>query len=406
MNPAMAHLLRHLITAALGMLAVVVLGGASGLLAQEASGDVTLDMKHRGITLEVGDPSADVELALTNNTSTVQEFDIQLSGVPSGWDVDIWNPDFDYKVRSVALRGAESQQMRLRIEPPGGITEDQTHPMTIRLVAPDGQELDRAGFEVRVLPDRPKEPGDVQVASTYPVLRGSVGNLFEFELDIRNKTGANASFNLSAEALPEWLIEFIPAFGEGKRITSVSMVDNGNERVKVRVTPPSGAPVGDYPIIARVGNDQTESETTLLLTLTGKGVTTVTTGNGRLNVDANAGDPAPVAFRIGNTGTAELRNIQLAARAPEGWAVQFQLNPIPLLPTNNIIDIPTEIVPPANALPGDYLVMLQANNPDSEASLDIRVTVGQSTIWGWVGIGIVLLVLVGLGGLFVRLGRR
>ena len=406
MNSTMARLFRWLINVALGTLAILILGGTAALSAQEGSGGVTLEMKHRGITMEVGDPRADVEVVLTNSTSILQELNIQLSGVPSEWEVALWNESFDYKVRSVALRGAESQEMRLRIEPPSGITEDQSHSMSLRLLTSTGQELDRADFEVRVLPDRPREPGDVQVASTYPVLRGAVGNLFEFELDIRNKTGANASFNLSAEALPDWLIEFIPAFGEDKRITSVSMVNNGNERVKVRVTPPSGALVGDYPIIARVGNDQTESETTLLLTLTGRGVTTVTTANSRLNVDANAGDSAPVAFRIGNTGTAELRNIQLAARAPEGWRVQFQLNPIPLLPTNNIIDIQTAIMPPANTLPGDYLVTLEANNPDSEASLDIRVTVGRSTIWGWVGIGIVVLVLVGLGGLFVRLGRR
>jgi uncharacterized membrane protein len=123
-------------------------------------------------------------------------------------------------------------------------------------------------------------------------------------------------------------------------------------------------------------------------------------------MNATAGDPSPVIFRVGNTGTAELRNLSLTAEAPLNWAVQYNLNPVPLLPPNSVIDITAIVVPDRNALPGDYLVKLRANNPEADASLDLRVTVGRSTIWGWVGIGLVLLVLAGLGGLFLKLGRR
>ena len=405
----MTTLFHRLFIGAVGALALMVLGGVSGLVAQTtplASGDVTLDMKHRTIALEVGDQTADVEVLLINNTANRQEFKIELTGVPTGWDVDLWDQLFDYKVGSVALKGEETLELRLLVGTPAGLTEDQTHLMTIRLVGLDGRTIDSAGFSVRALPPKPKEAGNVVVTSTYPVLRGAVGNVFEFELDIRNRTGANASFNLSAAAPTDWFVEFIPAFGESKRITSVSMVDNGNQRVKVSVAPPGSTAAAEYSIIVTVGNDQTNSETTLLLTLTGKGIATVSTGSGRLNIAATAGEPAPLVFRIGNTGTAELRNLVLTAVAPDDWGVQFQLSPVPFLPANNIIDIQTLVIPSPGALPGDYLVKLRANSPDTDASLDIRVTVGQSTIWGWVGIGIVVLVLAGLGGLFVRLGRR
>jgi len=36
----------------------------------------------------------------------------------------------------------------------------------------------------------------------------------------------------------------------------------------------------------------------------------------------------------------------------------------------------------------------------------MRVTVRASTAWGWIGIGIIVLVIVGLVVLFVGLGRR
>ena len=47
-----------------------------------------------------------------------------------------------------------------------------------------------------------------------------------------------------------------------------------------------------------------------------------------------------------------------------------------------------------------------AINIDAVDSLEVRVTVTQSTIWGWLGILIVIAVLGGLGGLFLKLGRR
>jgi uncharacterized membrane protein len=36
----------------------------------------------------------------------------------------------------------------------------------------------------------------------------------------------------------------------------------------------------------------------------------------------------------------------------------------------------------------------------------MRVTVKASAAWGWIGIGIIVLVILGLFGLFVSLGRR
>jgi uncharacterized membrane protein len=300
----------------------------------------------------------------------------------------------------------ESKNLTLRISSATGLTEEKIYPMSLRLVSTTGIEIDKAEFSVRALPTNTGESGEVIVSSTYPILRGPIGNIFEFELDIRNRTGIESSFTMSAEAPIEWLVEFTPAFGESKRISSVSMTNNGNERVKVTVAPPGTANEGEYPIIITVANEHVQNATTLMLTLTGKGIATLSTANGLLNVDATAGEPTPIVFRIGNTGTAELRNLQLTAVAPDEWTVQFQLNPIPLLPPNNIIDIETMVVPSPSALPGDYLVKLRAASTETEASLDVRVTVGRSTIWGWVGIIIVIVVLGGLVALFWRLGRR
>jgi uncharacterized membrane protein len=52
------------------------------------------------------------------------------------------------------------------------------------------------------------------------------------------------------------------------------------------------------------------------------------------------------------------------------------------------------------------MLTLTANSPETNKSSDFRVTVSTPTIWGWIGFGIVGLVVLGLAVVFFRLGRR
>jgi uncharacterized membrane protein len=51
-------------------------------------------------------------------------------------------------------------------------------------------------------------------------------------------------------------------------------------------------------------------------------------------------------------------------------------------------------------------VNLSAEAGKVTKNMELRVTVKASTAWGWVGIGIIILVIAGLVVLFVRMGRR
>ena len=62
--------------------------------------------------------------------------------------------------------------------------------------------------------------------------------------------------------------------------------------------------------------------------------------------------------------------------------------------------------PPEKAIAGDYSITLNSDSPKANDDVELRVTVVTPTIWGWVGIGIVLAVIVGLALLFRQLGRR
>jgi uncharacterized membrane protein len=55
---------------------------------------------------------------------------------------------------------------------------------------------------------------------------------------------------------------------------------------------------------------------------------------------------------------------------------------------------------------GDYSVAVGVEGEKASKNLEFRVTVKASTVWGWVGIAIIVLVVLGLVVLFVRMGRR
>jgi uncharacterized membrane protein len=86
--------------------------------------------------------------------------------------------------------------------------------------------------------------------------------------------------------------------------------------------------------------------------------------------------------------------------------VTFKPEKVDALESNALQQIEVTVKPAAQALVGDYSVGVLINGEKAEKTVEMRVTVKASTAWGWIGIGIIVLVIAGLSVLFVRLGRR
>lgn len=401
-------------------LAVVLGLHATAALAQEPS-DVRLDSAVRSLEMGPRETRTDLTVDLYNTTAERRLVRIALEDIPDGWDIAVWDRFFDFKVGEIIVEppapddtGA-SQSLRLRVDLPDDRPPAGSYSFGLRITSPDRSvEYDSARYTI-VVPEPPASTDTgVSVTVTYPVLSGPSTSEFEFEIVIDNDTGADTSFSLSAEVidenaqvLPGWEINYSPSFGQERLISSISVGDSLNERVDVRVTPPRNTAPGDYFIPVQVQDEAGfEAITFLQTTIRGRGEVFVSTDTGLLNIDATAGEETSTKMRLTNFGTAELLEIGLLADAPSGWEVTFAPSTVPPLPADQQIDIPVTILPAADAIPGDYLLTLRANHPDTNASLELRVTVAQSTIWGWLGIVLVALVILILGALFWRLGRR
>ena len=404
----------------LATLALVLGVYTTAALAQEPA-DVRLDSAVRSLEMGPRETRADLSVDLYNTTSERRLVRIILEDTPADWDIAVWDRFFDFKIGEIVVEppapddtGA-SQSLRLRVDLPDDRPPAGAYSFGLRVTSPDGSvEYDNARYTIAVPEPPASTDTGVAVSVTYPALSGPSTSEFEFEIVIDNDTGADTSFNLTAAALDQnaqvllgWDITFSPSFGQERVISSISVGDALNERVDVRVTPPRNTPPGDYLIPVQVEDDAGfQADALLLITIRGRGEVFLSTDTGLLNLDATAGEEASTELRLTNFGTGDLANINLLADAPSGWEVTFELSPVGELPVDNQIDITTTILPAADAIPGDYLVTLRANHPDTNDSLELRVTVAQSTIWGWLGIVLVILVIVILGGLFVRLGRR
>ena len=92
-------------------------------------------------------------------------------------------------------------------------------------------------------------------------------------------------------------------------------------------------------------------EVPLQVTLTGAFDVFMTTPDGRLNVNADAGSAQAATVRMVNTGTADIENLRLISDTPAGWEIEYQTANVESLPVNNRIDVPLTITPPGDAVP-------------------------------------------------------
>ena len=369
---------------------------------------VSVDLPIRGIHVQAEATRTVLDMTVCNGTAEAQQVDIEFVDVPEEWVVEVREPFETFRISSLFLSPGASKELELRPDPANDAPAG-TYTFTMRLSTPSGGTIEEVELRVDVLARETVEAGGIALQATYPVLRGPSTSRFDFSVGVRNDTGSDGVFDLSANVPSGWDVFFTPAFGADRETTIISTLSipfGVTQRVAVRVTPGRDTPPGEFPIVFFAGNEDVEEQMLPSAEVTGIFDIFLVPESGRLSIDASAGDREPMFIQVQNLGTGVLEQTSLVAEAPEGWEVTFDPTGIDRL--DPLIQRRVEVgTTPANdAIPGDYVVTIRAEGPEARDVINVRVTVEQSTIWGWFGIGIVVLVLGGLVGLFVRLGRR
>jgi len=342
-----------------------------------------------------------MDLILEDKGRTDETIDVKISTIPKGWKAALKGGS--YVVSGLYVPSGKTKNLALTLEPDKTVGPG-TYAFQFDARTADGKFTSTNKLDVAV-EERTAGLEDIQITTSYPVLRGQTDAKFEFSLDIMNKLEMDRTFNLAAVGPEKWEINFKPSY-EQKQISSFRIKGGTSQSVAVEVAPAKEASPGDYPILVRVTSGEKKAEVRLMVVLTGIYKLDAGTPSGNLSLEAMAGKPANFSLFVKNTGSAVNRNITFSSFKPENWDVTFKPEKIDSLEPEALKQIEVTVKPATQALVGDYSVGVMVNGEKSDKTIEMRVTVKASTAWGWIGIGIIILVIVGLSALFIYLGRR
>lgn len=372
--------------------------------AAETKDSFNLILPYTDVTVGQGQ-EVTMDTEVVNRTKNPVEVGLSLESVPEGWEVNFHSRYPSYPVRSVMVQGEKSTTIEFKAKVP-----EKTKPgdYELRVAARDQtgttRRMEKVTFRVT---SKKVETGGLKLTSQYPVLTTPAGQTLKFTVDLKNETNKPLTASLVAQAPEGWVVRFKPQFGDTV-ISSIALKENATETLSVEIDSPVRAQAPESPVTVRARAGAFEASANLKVTLRGTPDLRIGTRSDTLNASLTAGTRTPIDILVGNAGTAPVRNLSfIASKKPEKWTVEFKPDKIDVINPGQVIEMKMEILPPARTIAGDYLLAFTPNSADAAAKpVEFRVTVSTPTLWGWLGVAIVAAVVLGLGVVFVRLGRR
>ncbi len=398
--------LRKLCTAAcicfilLGMLPALALAAEADKKDNRPERGIALYTDYSGVAVPRGE-TVQMDMSLENKGRADENVDVRITSVAKGWKATLKGGRF--QVTGMYVPNGKIKTLSLILEPEKGIAPGQYQ---FKFAAKTVDSKFTSDYTLTIDAQERKAGADnIQINAAYPVLRGQTDSKFEFSLEVTNKGDVERTFNLAASGPEKWEINFKPAY-EQKQISSIRVKEGQSQTVAVEVTPTQNAASGEYPVLVRISSGDSKAEVKLTVNLTGTYRLDAGTPNGILSLEAMAGKPVTFSLFVKNNGSAVNRNISFSSFKPENWETTFKPEKVEALAPGEMKQIEVTIKPGAQSLVGDYSVGVMTTGEKADKTVEMRVTVKASSAWGWIGIGLIILVILGLSILFVRMGRR
>ncbi len=340
------------------------------------------------------DEKANFELTL--EVTQPQLVHLEVADLPEGWEYEFRGGV--RTVRAVYALPEEDVSLRLQVTP---AKDAKAGDYTFYAVAQG--EFGEARFPLTITL-KEKTPPKLTLKVDLPTLKGGPDTTFRFGLTIKNESDQDITVSLQADTPGFFLTRFLSF---GKEITSVPIEANSSKRIDLEVKPIVDVEAGEYPIRIRVQGNELAAEGQVMVIITGMPKLNLSTPTGRLSGEARAGEETTITFVVKNTGSAPAHNVKISATAPSRWEVRFDPEVIQQLPVGEEVEFKMLLKPDAKAVAGDYMVTVRATSEEGPRdTLDYRVTVTTSTMWGLVGLGIIAVAVLVIAGAVSYYGRR
>lgn len=349
------------------------------------------------------DPGGTVDLPILVQSPTPQTVALSVTGAPDGWTTTFRGGGFI--VSSISTTGNVASpppnDLKLHVEVADGAAA-QTYNLTVHAQGSDGSTAD---LPITLTVGNVEGEG-VSMDTTVPAKAATIGSTTTFDLTLHNDTASDLTFSVTVPDAPSgWTITATPSNDADPN--SFTVTGGDTDSISVTAISPDTADAGDvtFTVVASAG-DQNTAQTQLGIRLTGSDSLSLTSQSGTLNTTASAGTAKDFSVVVTNTGSSTLNNITLNSTPPTDWTVTYDPPSIAQLQPNTQQTVVAHILAPSSAVAGDYVVTLSSSSGTATDSVDIRTTVETSTLWGYVGIGLIALVVIALLVVFRRYGRR
>ena len=341
-------------------------------------------------------PGADVQFELTIGADEPARVDLTLEGLPDGWSASLSGGGNEVQGVFVDAGAPATVTLTLDVAP-----DAASEPVTVTVVGTAGDESSR--LDLDLIPAA-GAGGTVNLSADVPSIRGTTDEPFSFSVALDNDTPQELVFSLQAAGPQGWDVTAEP--GSAAQAATLTVAARSSAQINVTATAPPQATAGVYPITVEAVAGEYRATTELAVEVIGSVELRFTTPDERLSTTATAGGARDFTVRLINEGTAPIEGIDLSGTGPTEWEITFEPATIEALGPGEAVDATARITPSGNAVAGDYVASLTASNESVDETMDVRVTVETSPIWGAVGLALILAVLIGLVLVFRRYGRR
>lgn len=390
------------------LVSLLALSPAGAVLAQDGT-EYALSMTPAdGLysTIMVAGRDKDIRVDLENiGDEAVTKIALK-SELPEGWTIKFDPP------RMASLEAFGSQRIYASVLAPENFA---TGDYFVTLWA----ESDQASTEkvkIRVTLNRIETAESIEVKAIHPTVEAIAGSDFVFEIEFKyvaaSILGEPKNFDLITKAPQGWEVYFTPQFEKDKRVSAIALKPGTvvfSDKTRMVATAPFWPlpEPGDYKITLDVVSGDLKGSIEITAVITASYNLLLAPAGERYDTKAKAGRDNYFSIKVGNLGTAPIDKITFSPDSPAGWSVKFSPEQVDTLAPFSTQTVEMNITPPPETIAGDYIISVRASGVQRPSEkINIRVTVETPTVWGWIGVVIIAIVIMGLVVIFMRFSRR
>jgi uncharacterized membrane protein len=329
---------------------------------------------------------------MINNTKDVVEAELLLSGLPSRWVYTLKSGE--YTVKEMAVLPGDRRNVTLTVIVPLKVNKGN---YSFKVTA--------GSLTVLPLAINVSEQGvfKTEFTTNQANMQGKAGSTFTFQTQLKNYNGDKQQYALISNPPAGWQVTFKNAY---QSCTSVDIAANSTSDITVEVVAPGMLQAGTYKIPLRAMTNETSQDLTVEVVITGFYAMQLSTPTGLLSTDITANDQKRIQFYVQNTGSAELKDVELDVSAPAKWEATFDPKKIDRVPVGQSVPATLIIRAAKEAVAGDYVANIQAKSAEISSTATYRISVKTALVWGWLGIFIIAVAFGSIYYLFRTYGRR